>query len=116
MAHEDEQKFPADAANLLTALREALAAPHSPADDWLNVGRCFVAEAVDYIEWLEKGNEEWRLMGLSAIKRAKAARATAQVAITHLREVLNKPRTYEAQQQADTAARQWLESIESEPT
>ena len=105
-----------DAADLLTALRDALNAPHNPADDWLSVGRSFVAEAVDHIEWLENGNEEWRLIGLSASKQAKAARATAQVAIGHLQEVLNKPRTHEAQQQADTAARQWLESIGSEPT
>jgi len=44
------------------------------------------------------------------------AQAALQTAIGHLQEVLNKPRSHEAQQRADTAARQWLESIGSEPT
>ena len=44
------------------------------------------------------------------------AQAALQTAIGHLQEVLNKPRTHEAQQRADKAAREWLESIGSEPT
>ncbi len=39
-----------------------------------------------------------------------------QVAIGHLQAVLNKARTHYEQQQADTAARDWLLSIGSEPT
>jgi hypothetical protein len=107
-----------DAARLIKGLADAIPiGPHpEPHAEWIHVRLDFVQQAIDHIEWLEKGNEEWRLMGLSASKQAKAARATAQVAITHLQEVLNKPRTHEAQQQADTAARQWLESIGSEPT
>ena len=38
------------------------------------------------------------------------------LAIGHLQEVLNKPRTHGEQQLADTAAREWLLSIGSEPT
>jgi hypothetical protein len=45
-----------------------------------------------------------------------AYHAQLQTAIEHLQNVLNKPRTHHAQQQADTAARDWLISIGSEPT
>jgi len=107
-----------DAERLVKGLADAIPlGPHpEPWAEWIQVRLDFVQQAIDHIEWLEKGSEEWRLMGLSASKQAKAERATAQVAIGHLQEVLNKPRTHEAQQQADTAARQWLESIGSEPT
>lgn len=104
-----------DSSRLVAALVAALDAPHNPADDWVNVGRCFIAEALDHIEWLEKGNEEWRMLGLSARVQASAARATARIAIGHLQAVLNKPRTHSEQQAADTAARDWLTSIGSEP-
>jgi hypothetical protein len=49
-------------------------------------------------------------------KQAHAAQATARVAIAHLQAVLNKARTHAEQQAADTAARDWLISIGSEPT
>lgn len=39
-----------------------------------------------------------------------------QTAIGHLQAVLNKARTHDEQQKADTAARDWLTSIGSEPT
>ena len=70
----------------------------------------------DDIEWLEKGNEEWRFLALANQQQARAARATARIAITHLQAVLNKARTHAEQQAADTAARDWLVSIGSEPT
>jgi hypothetical protein len=38
-----------------------------------------------------------------------------ETAIKHLQEVLNKPRNHYDQQRADTAAREWLASIGSEP-
>ena len=44
------------------------------------------------------------------------AQAALQTAIGHLQAVLNEPRSHEAQQRADTAAREWLLSIGSEPT
>lgn len=43
------------------------------------------------------------------------AQTALQTAIRHLQAVLNEPRTHEAQQRADTAAREWLASIGSEP-
>jgi hypothetical protein len=71
--------------------------------------------AWDALEWTEQGLAEWRAEAQSKARQAEAARATARVAIGHLQEVLNKPRTHEAQQRADTMARDWLASIGSEP-
>jgi hypothetical protein len=73
-------------------------------------------DLLDNIEWTEKGLIEWREIALSRAKQAEAARATARIAITHLQAVLNKPRTHVEQQAADTAARDWLISIGSDPT
>lgn len=87
--------------------------PHA---EWISVRLDFVQEAIDHIEWLEKGNAEWRDIGTSKHKQAHAAQATARVAIAHLQAVLNKARTHAEQQAADTAARDWLISIGSEPT
>lgn len=70
----------------------------------------------DKIEWLEKGNAEWRALALTNAQQARAAQATARIAITHLQEVLNKAQTFDEQIDADTDARNWLISIGSEPT
>ncbi len=43
------------------------------------------------------------------------AQDALQTAINHLQAVLNKARTHDEQQAADTAARDWLTSIGSEP-
>lgn len=74
------------------------------------------AELLDHIEWLEKGNAEWRDLAVYRGTVGEAARATARVAISHLQAVLNKARTHAEQQAAGTAARDWLISIGSEPT
>lgn len=68
----------------------------------------------DALEWADKGIAEWRAEATSARKQASAARASARVAIGHLQAVLNYSRTHAAQQAADTAARDWLESIGNE--
>lgn len=65
----------------------------------------------DRVAWLDLGLAEWRDMALSHARQAKAARATARVAIGHLQGVLGLARTHAEQQAADTAARDWLESI-----
>ena len=44
------------------------------------------------------------------------AQQALQTALGHLQAVLNKPRTHDEQQAADTAARDWLVSIGSEPS
>jgi hypothetical protein len=87
----------------------------SPHAEWVSVRLDVVQVAIDHIEWLEKGNEEWRQMYLAVNRQAKVAEATAGIAIGHLHAVLNKPRTHAEQQSADTAARDWLVSISSEP-
>ena len=90
--------------------------PHpEPHAEWISVRLDVVQESIDCIEWLEKGNEEWRLIGLESDKQAKVAGANARIAVAHLHAVLNKPRTHAEQQAADTAARDWLMSIGSEP-
>ena len=91
--------------------------PHpNPHAEWVQVRLDFIQDAIDHLEWMEKGNAEWRDMAVSRAKQAETARATARVAIAHLQAVLNKPRTHADQQVADTAARDWLTSIGSEPT
>jgi hypothetical protein len=72
-------------------------------------------DILDDVEWTEKGLIEWRDVALSNGKQAIAAQATARIAITHLQAVLNQSRTYSDQQAADTAARDWLISIGSDP-
>jgi hypothetical protein len=67
------------------------------------------------IDWLEKGLAEWRDLSEHNARVARAAQATARVAVGHLQAVLNKARTHAEQQAADTAARDWLISIGSEP-
>lgn len=86
--------------------------PHpNPHAEWVSVRLDVVQTAVDHIEWLEKGNEEWRDMYCRESKHAEMARATARIAINHLIKILNGCRTAGEQQNADTAARDWLLSI-----
>lgn len=70
----------------------------------------------DALDWAEKGLAEWRAQALATSQQLAAAQATARIAIGHLQAVLNKARTFDEQQRADTAARDWLTSIGSEPS
>jgi hypothetical protein len=72
------------------------------------------AELKDEVEWNDKGLAGWRDRAMSEIKQAKAARATAQIAITHLQKVLDIRSSYDDLKAAETAAREWLESIGAE--
>jgi len=85
---------------------------HSPS--MVRVRLDVVEGALEHIDWLEKGIAEWRGVALIQTKQAKAARATARIAIKHLQAMLAPPRTYAEQQSADNAARDWLASIESD--
>ncbi len=98
---------------LLKGLSDAIPlGPHpEPHAEWISVRLDFVQEAIDHIDWLEKGNAEWRSTALANGRHAEAARATARVAINHLDTVLNQCRSHDDQQAADTAARDWLASI-----
>lgn len=86
--------------------------PHpTPHSEWISVRLDFIQEAIDHLDWLEKGNAEWRSEYRRTAKHAEAGRATARVAIAHLDKVLNGCRNSTEQQAADTAARDWLASI-----
>lgn len=100
---------------LTGAFNDALNARENPADDWVEVGAGFLAEAIDHMEWLEKGNAEWRDIAQVKARHLSAAQATARIAIGHLQAVLNTARSHAEQQAADTDARDWLISIGSEP-
>lgn len=68
-------------------------------------------ELIDQVDWLEKGNAEWRAKALTSSKQAEAARATARIAISHLQALLNEKRTAQQSWEAEQAARDWLLSI-----
>ncbi len=82
----------------IEALRAALAEPDEE-----------IARLEDRIDWLENGLAEWRDMALSNARQAKAVRATARIAIRHLKAVLAEC-VYD-HVRADTEARDWLVSI-----
>lgn len=84
-------------------------APHS---EFITVRLDFIQEAIDHLDWLEHGISEWRDEYITAKRQSNAARATARVAIGHLDTILNKCRCHQEQQTADTAARDWLTSVE----
>lgn len=70
----------------------------------------------DHIEWIDRGLAEWRAAAIAAADEARRVRAVNKIAIGHLHAVLNTARTHAEQQAADTAARDWLTSIGSEPS
>jgi hypothetical protein len=102
---------------LTKALSDAIPkGPHpEPRAEWIQVRLDFVQLAIDQIDWLDRGVDEWREEALSQQQKFYAAQATVKIAVRHLQEVLNKPRTYDDQVRADTNARDWLTSIGSEP-
>lgn len=69
----------------------------------------------DQIDWIERGIVEWREVAQQNGKRATMARATARVAITHLQTILNGRLDANQMLAAESAARDWLESIGEEP-
>jgi hypothetical protein len=106
-----------DSARLLKCLADAIPqGPHpEPYNVWICVRLDVVQQSIDHIEWLEKGNEEWRQFGHNASRQSSAAQASLRIAIGHLHAMLHKARTADDQLRADTAARDWLASIGSEP-
>lgn len=83
----------------------------NPHAEFITVRLDFVQQAIDHLDWLEHGIAEWRSEALTAQRQARAAQATARVAVNHLNKVLNDCRSHSEQQAADTAARDWLASI-----
>jgi hypothetical protein len=70
-----------------------------------------LARALNEIDWLEKGNDEWREACVKHSHEAMRFRAQAKIALAHLDKVLNGCHNADEQMQADSAARLWLESI-----
>jgi hypothetical protein len=103
------------AVDLLTKFYESPSLAHSNALVLIDAELPKLREAIDDIEWTEKGLVEWRDMYQTANAHHRAAQATARIAVGHLQAVLNKARTHAEQQAADSAARDWLISIGSEP-
>ncbi len=103
-----------DHSELLDALGDALAKTGNQAEDWVHVGRGFVSAAIDQIEYLNKGLNEWRELWMGAARQNSRSQAALKIATAHLHEVLNKARTHAEQVSADASARNWLESIGSE--
>jgi len=93
----------------LQAVRENRAG--HPHDGGLTIDRDVLDEVIETIDWLEKGNDEWRDAATRNARHAEAARATARVAIGHLQAVLRNPLSEEC-----VKARDWLISIGSDPT
>ena len=83
----------------------------NPSNEFIQVRLDVVQEAIDHIDWLDKGVSEWRGLALMREEQAKVIAAMARLAVGHLQAVLNNARTHHDQQAADTAARDWLESI-----
>jgi hypothetical protein len=102
---------------LTKALSDAIPpGPHpDPRLKLIQVRLDLVQAAIDHIDWLDKGVDEWREEALSQQQKVHAAQATVKIAIGHLHEMLNKARTATESYAADTAARDWLISIGSEP-
>lgn len=84
---------------------------NNPSNEFIRVRLDTVQEAIDHIEWVNKGLDEWRSLALLREEQARTISAMARVAIGHLQAVLNNARTHHDQQAADTAARDWLTSI-----
>lgn len=85
-----------------------------PHNEWISVRLDVVQEAADRLDWLEDGIKEWQNEYRLQYDRANRERSRANIAIRHLQAVLNESRSHAEQQKADTAAREWLESIGSE--
>lgn len=100
---------------LLTKFYESPSLAHTNALVLIEKELPVLRAALDDVEWTEKGLAEWRAIAQANARQAEMGRATARVAINHLHAVLNKARTFDEQQAADTAARDWLASIGSDP-
>ena len=81
-----------DASGLRKALADAIPkGPHpNPHAEWVTVRLDVVTGAIDHLEWLEKGNEEWRVMALAAQAQVKhqAGQRESEL-VTLLKDILH---------------------------
>lgn len=73
-------------------------------------------ELDDHIDWLDKGIDEWRSLAQNNSQMAMRMAFTLRIALSHLHATLNQQHNANDQLKADTAARDWLISIGSEPS
>lgn len=99
------------AIRLLLQLKEKGTFTGTPEDEIVTQQLEGLQEALDADEWTQKGLNEWRAAALVEKAEARRLDAKGQIAVLHLNKVLNGCQTAHEQQQADTAARLWLESI-----
>lgn len=106
-----------DVKKLTKALSDAIPlGPHpNPHAEWVQVRLDFVQEAIDSLDWLDKGVAEWRSSYMRTRNQLVASHATSRIAIDHLQAILNESRTADESFQAESGARDWLLSIGSEP-
>lgn len=106
MTHEDPTK------RLTKYLSDAipLGEHPTPFNEWISVRLDIVQETIDHLDWLEKGNAEWRRVHSKEAQLHRLYEAQAKIAIELLEKMLGC-RTAKEQQAADTAAREWLASI-----
>lgn len=95
---------------------DAKSNPHLAGDPNMTPYWARVPSDSDALEWAEKGLAEWRDQAMAKSRHLAVVQATARIAIGHLQTVLNKCRSHDEQLAADTAAREWLTSIGSEPS
>jgi hypothetical protein len=89
--------------------------PHpDPHAEWIRVRLDFVQQAIDTLDWLDKGVAEWRDSALSNGRQAAAARAQARIAIKHLQAALVPPSS-PLYAKGFEDAREWLVSIGGDP-
>ena len=66
--------------------------PHpTPYSEWISVRLDFIQEAIDHMEWIEKGIEEWRQMYVEEARTADKLSATSRIAIFHLKQLTWSP-------------------------
>lgn len=102
-----------DSSCLVKYLEDAIpAGPHpEPHAEWVSVRLDVVQKAIDHIDWIEKGNDEWREMYEAEAKKSEAARATARVAIGLLDAVVKTGPLPIDDFNARCRALDWLSSI-----
>lgn len=98
---------------LIKALADAIpSGPHpDPHAEWIRVRLDFVQKTIEHMDWLDRGVAEWRHVALKAQSQSANDWIVSDMAIRHLRAILNSRRTATQSLEAETAARQWLASI-----
>lgn len=106
MTHEDPTK------RLTKYLSDAipLGEHPTPFNEWISVRLDIVQETIDHLDWLEKGNAEWRRVHSKEAQLRRLYEAQAKIAIELIENMLNCE-TVGERLRIDKTAREWLASI-----